>query len=48
MDHNSVREEIDVWLKETDVKGKKLFWCNRNEFLNKIVFVPEISYLLLQ
>lgn len=38
IDHKSVIEEIDVWLKETDVKGKICFDVT-NESLNKIVFL---------
>lgn len=36
-DHNSVVEEIDVWLKETDMKEKTVLMLTEMDFLNKIV-----------
>ena len=34
--HSSVTEENDVWLKETDAKGKKCFDVT-SEFLPKVI-----------
>lgn len=47
MHHSSVIEEIDVWLKETDGKGKKHFDVT-NEFLHTILFSVILAATLAQ